>query len=109
MIQKAPGQIELLGHVRRERFDTHSLRGVMARVEHVEPQLFSVEERPVLAFTGDECVESGGSRLRDQRAARTGDDPDSLDALWSERKKSRRGPQCRSEERRVGEDVTTVV
>src|SRR2546422_114911 len=62
----------------------------MARIEHVDAELFGVEIRPVLPFARDERVESCRGRLRDQRTSRAGHDPNPLHALGPERESPRR-------------------
>ena len=58
-----------------ERSHAERLRGVVAGVEHVQPQLLSVEVRVVRPLARDERVEPRGRGLSDHRAGRARDDP----------------------------------
>src|SRR5712664_3539609 len=70
----------------------------MARIEHVDAELFGVEIRPVLPLACDERVESCRGGLRDQRTSRAGDDPNPLHAIGPEgespRRRTERFGQC---------------
>ncbi len=89
MIQKHPGQIELLGDVFRQRFDADRLRRVMAGVEDIDAELLGVEKGPVLSLAGHERIEPRRGSLRDQRPAGAGDDSNPMYALGAERKQPR--------------------
>src|SRR5258708_5689221 len=86
MIQKHPGQIELLGGGFRQRFEADRLRRVMGGVENIDAELLGVEKGPVLSLAGHERIEPRCGSLRDQRPSGTGDDSDAMHALGAERK-----------------------
>src|SRR5439155_26768556 len=73
-----------------ESLDAHRLRGVVAAVEDVDPQLLRVEEGPVRSFTRNEGVETCGGSLRNEGAPRPGHDPDACDVRRPEGEHARR-------------------
>src|SRR5258706_2783504 len=93
MIQKDPGQIELLGDVLRQRFDPDGLRRVMAGIENIDAELLGVEKGPVLSLSGHERIEPRRGSLWDQRPSRAGDDSNPVHALGAEREEPRGGAE----------------
>src|SRR6267154_5878100 len=103
MIQKDPGQSELLGDVLRQRFDSDRLCRVMAGVENVDAQLLGVEEGPVLSFSSHERIEPRRGRLWDQRPSGAGDDSNAVHALGAEWEQSGGGAE------RLGQRPTQIL
>src|SRR6185503_17198440 len=75
VVEEDPGQVELFLQVLRECFDTHRLGGVVTREQHVEPQLLSVEVRPVRTLAREERVERRSGRFANRGRAGARDDP----------------------------------
>src|SRR6266487_3400511 len=93
MIQENPGQVELLGDVLRQCFDSDRLRRVMAGVENIDAQLLGVEEGPVLSFSSHKRIEPRRGSLWDQRPSGAGHDSNPVHALGAEREESRGGAE----------------
>jgi len=80
-----------------EGLHTDGFGGVMATKNHVDLQLFGVEECLVRSFAGHERVETVGGGLRDRSGAVTGDHPNASNPLAPKRQDSRRGAESRRE------------
>src|SRR6267378_7272805 len=80
-----------------ESLHAHGLGSVVAGVEHVDAQLFRVEEGPMRTFAGDERVEPGSRGLWNEGAPCPGNDPDPPYLRRTEGEEARRSAERRRE------------
>ena len=55
---KFPRHLEAIRQMCRERFDTESLRRVMAAEQQVDSEFFRRDRRPMRRFAGDESIDT---------------------------------------------------